>query len=127
MEDFAAYEITMKTYSEPGSGVSGRTYITIHGDDGSSERIMFIHGLAEGSRITKTVIALDVGVVSSIELSHDGTGSKLEWRPSEVVVKNLNAFSASHFLPTMTIGLSVVLIRGEATPTILSSYVLTYY
>jgi len=103
MEDFAAYSVCIKTDANANSGVSARTYITVHGDEGDSERIMFAQGLRPGSKVKKTIIALNVGNIASIELGHDETGSLLHWKPSEVTILNLSNNTTSRFIPTSII------------------------
>lgn len=113
MEDFAAYRITVKTHGDAISGVSARTYITVHGEKGTSERMMFSHGLPGGSKITKTVIALNVGAVFSIDLGHDETGRWLKWRPIEVIVNNLSDDSVSRFTISATIEGKAIAFKCE--------------
>jgi hypothetical protein len=50
---------------------------------------MFAHGMKSGSRIQKNSIALDVGSILSVTVSHDGTGAMTDWKVSEIVIRNV--------------------------------------
>jgi len=89
IEDFVAYKATITTDINPRSSTSARTYITIQGTNGRSECIMFSHGLKAGSTVQKTLIALNVGAIESVILSHDNTGGMVNWKVSEITIQNV--------------------------------------
>lgn len=99
-DDFAAYDIIIKTDDSPHSCVTARTYVTLHGEDSSTERILFSQGLAAGSTVKKTIIAINIGAVVSIDLAHDETGAMLNWRPVEVVASNITSGAIAKFSPS---------------------------
>lgn len=102
----------MSTSAELDSGISGRAYITINGENASSERIMFAHGVSDGSQLTKTIIALDIGSISSIDIGHDETGSARRWKLSKVLVHNLSDQSTSFFTIDKVIKGKAISFRG---------------
>jgi len=89
VDDLAAYTASIKTDMNPHSSTSARTYLTIHGSNARTECMMFAHGMKAGSRIEKTLIALNVGSIQSVTLSHDGTGAMTDWKVSEIVIRNV--------------------------------------
>jgi len=88
-EDFVAYKVRLQTDSNPRSSTTARTYITIHGSLGRTECVMFAQGMKAGVKVQKTMIALNVGSLQSVTISHDGTGGMTDWKVSQVSVKNI--------------------------------------
>jgi len=89
VDDFAAYKVSIRTDNNLQSTTTARTYLTIHGTESTSERFMFHQGMKAGYKIEKTIIALNVGPIQSLSLSHDATGSMVNWKVGDLTIHNV--------------------------------------